>query len=223
MEIWRPLWHQTWRCRVWSLPSWFQSCFGVVFPHYAPCPPLWHGNEYPVPLFVGSKWSAFLFWFLQEITVKRLPWVSKETLNNIETVIDYGDFWNWYEFICMMMWLQGYGGQGEEYASLNKNSSDRFMYLIIWSLESGTTWEGLRGVSLLEKVWTCRKKCVTGVGSGLRPSALLSFPAACGSGCRILSFLFSSFLPVCCQASCNDDNGENLWNRKPVPMKYFLI
>ena len=23
LEIWRVLWHQTWRCRVWGLPSWF--------------------------------------------------------------------------------------------------------------------------------------------------------------------------------------------------------
>jgi hypothetical protein len=23
VEIWILLWHQTWRCRVWSLPSWF--------------------------------------------------------------------------------------------------------------------------------------------------------------------------------------------------------
>ena len=25
VEIWRPLWHQPWRCRVWSLPSWFSA------------------------------------------------------------------------------------------------------------------------------------------------------------------------------------------------------
>jgi hypothetical protein len=28
VEIWRPLWHQPWRCRVWSLPAGFLSFFG---------------------------------------------------------------------------------------------------------------------------------------------------------------------------------------------------
>lgn len=40
----------------------FQSCFDPVFPHYAVFPPFWNGNVYPVP-YVGSMWSAFLFWF----------------------------------------------------------------------------------------------------------------------------------------------------------------
>ena len=30
-------------------PDGFQSCFGPVFPHYAPCPTFWNGNVYSVP------------------------------------------------------------------------------------------------------------------------------------------------------------------------------
>ena len=35
-------------------PDGFQSCFGPVFPHYAPFPMFWNGDVYPVPLYVGS-------------------------------------------------------------------------------------------------------------------------------------------------------------------------
>jgi hypothetical protein len=39
----------------------------------------------------------------------------------------------------------------------------RLIYLNAWSLGSGTTWEGLGGV-VLEWVWPCWRKCVTGGG-----------------------------------------------------------
>ena len=32
----------------------FKSCFGPVFPHYAPFPTFQDGNVYPVPLCLGS-------------------------------------------------------------------------------------------------------------------------------------------------------------------------
>ena len=31
-------------------PAGFQSCFGPVFPHYAPFPTFWNDNVYPVPV-----------------------------------------------------------------------------------------------------------------------------------------------------------------------------
>ena len=62
-----------------------------------------------------------LFWF-QQVTVKRLPWVSEKTLNFglldiVETVTDDGDFGNWtdcnydsenYDF-CIVIRLQANG------------------------------------------------------------------------------------------------------------------
>ena len=35
---------------------------------------------------------------------------------------------------------------------LNKNDPHKHIYLIVWSLGSGTTWEGLGGVALLEEM-----------------------------------------------------------------------
>ena len=35
-------------------PTGFQSCFGPVFPYYAPFPPFWNGNVYFVLSYVGS-------------------------------------------------------------------------------------------------------------------------------------------------------------------------
>ena len=42
-------------------PDNFQSCFGSVFPCYAPFPMFWNSNVYHVPLYVGSMWSDFYF------------------------------------------------------------------------------------------------------------------------------------------------------------------
>lgn len=63
LEICRVLWNETWKYRIWSLPSCFWSHFGPVFLHYAPFPPFCNINVYSVPLYVGSIWSAFSFWF----------------------------------------------------------------------------------------------------------------------------------------------------------------
>jgi hypothetical protein len=37
-----------------AFPSWFWSCFGPVFPHYAPFSLFWKDNVHPMPLYVGS-------------------------------------------------------------------------------------------------------------------------------------------------------------------------
>lgn len=38
----------------------FRSCFGTVFPHYAPFPLFCNGNVYSVPLYTGSGFFFFL-------------------------------------------------------------------------------------------------------------------------------------------------------------------
>lgn len=35
-------------------PAWFQSCFGLVFPHYNPIIVFWNGNLYSVLLYFAS-------------------------------------------------------------------------------------------------------------------------------------------------------------------------
>jgi hypothetical protein len=80
-------------------PAGFWSCTESVFLHFGPFLPFWNGNAYFMSCYVGSIWSVF-WHILLGVAVKRLPWISEETLNfgllnSIETVIDYGNFGNW--------------------------------------------------------------------------------------------------------------------------------
>lgn len=49
----------------------FWFCFGLVFPDCALNPPFWSSDLYSVLLNIGRLWYAF--WFLQGVTIKRLP------------------------------------------------------------------------------------------------------------------------------------------------------
>lgn len=49
-------------------PTAFQSCIGPVCPHYAPFPPIWNGNAYCVPLYVGHLCDQLFSLILQGIT-----------------------------------------------------------------------------------------------------------------------------------------------------------
>ena len=45
-------------------PACFWSCFGPVFPHYAPFPTFWNGNVYPVQLYVYDLEVCNLVFFI---------------------------------------------------------------------------------------------------------------------------------------------------------------
>lgn len=49
----------------------FWFCSGLVFPDCALSPPFWSSDLYSVLLNIGRLWYAF--WFLQGVTIKRLP------------------------------------------------------------------------------------------------------------------------------------------------------
>jgi hypothetical protein len=55
-------------------------------------------------LYVRSMWSVFSFWFyrlkLRDCT--SFIWTFE---NSVDTIIDYGDFWNWAKCVCIMIWL----------------------------------------------------------------------------------------------------------------------
>lgn len=55
--------------------------------------------------------GLFFIFILQGVTAERVPQVSEETLNfeiwkDIETVLDYGDFWSWIYCVFCIIWLQ---------------------------------------------------------------------------------------------------------------------
>jgi hypothetical protein len=120
LKIWRALWHQT---LIWSFPCFFNfffwwSCFGVGFPHYAP---FLHFGMVTCSLcrcVLGVCDLPFLLLLLLGVTVKRLPWVWKETL-------DLNQYRDWKTMgtsevglnaFCIMTWLHAHGGQGVELA-----------------------------------------------------------------------------------------------------------
>ena len=98
LEICRALWHQTWRCRVWSLLSWLSVllCFSVS--------PLW---DFGMVIYILWCWKYVIFFLiliLLEITVKWLQESLKRflefwTFNDVEITIDFVDFWSWTKYI----------------------------------------------------------------------------------------------------------------------------
>jgi hypothetical protein len=89
-----------------------------------------------VPLDVGSM-------ILQGITVKRLLWLSEETLNfgvlnKFEAVIDCGVFWSWTE--CNFALCYGYKPIRSRlvWGVLNRNGPRRLICLNAWGIGSGT-------------------------------------------------------------------------------------
>lgn len=70
--------------QIWSLSCWFWSCFGPVFFHYGPFPAFWSSNVCSVPLYVGSTWSGFQFWFYSRLhlrdcqSLKKRLWTFKQ-------------------------------------------------------------------------------------------------------------------------------------------------
>jgi hypothetical protein len=99
------------------------------------------------------------------------------------------------------------------------------LHSCVWML--GPYWVALLGgVALLEYVWPWWTKCVT--VEGLRCSSnahcgTQSPYAICDSRCVTLSFFSWTMLPACCHAFCHDDNGLNIWNCKPCPMRCFPL
>lgn len=72
-----------------------------------------------------------------------------------------------------------------QYDGLNENSFHKVIYLNTWSTVGGSVWEGLGGVTMLEKVcWG---------GGALRFQKLTPFPHVC--------------LPPCRHAPCHDGHG----------------
>jgi hypothetical protein len=54
--------------------------------------------------------------------------------------------------------------QALRYNGLDKNGHHRLICLNFWFQVGGTIWEKLRGVVLLEEVWICYKRYVSGAG-----------------------------------------------------------
>jgi hypothetical protein len=107
-----------------------------------------------VPLYVGSMWSAFRFWFCSRLQL-RLPSVPQESMN-VELLNTVETDWqrrilSWTECIFFIIkWLQACGTKGIECGGLNKIDLHK---LIFWMLNhQGLTLLGknLEVVALLE-------------------------------------------------------------------------
>lgn len=70
-------------------------------------------------------------------------------LNCGEILKEYRDFWSQTEHIT---WFQAYGGQGIRCVGLTENDPSRLIYLNALSSVSGIVWEGLGGLTFLDKV-----------------------------------------------------------------------
>ena len=62
-KIWRVLWHQTWRFRVWSLEI-VQLVFTFALAQYFLTVIFWNSNIYSVPWYVEIMWFDFDFDFI---------------------------------------------------------------------------------------------------------------------------------------------------------------
>jgi hypothetical protein len=94
LQIWRVLWHQTWRCRDWSLPTWFPVLL------WSSISSLWHFGMLMYILWCWKHVICFFLFCLCRGLQLRVCTNLKEnfelqTFSNVETVIHCGDFWSW--------------------------------------------------------------------------------------------------------------------------------
>jgi hypothetical protein len=93
---------------------------------------------------------------------------------------------------------------------LSEDASLKFICLNAWASVSGTVWEGLGGVALLEEVchWRWALSFPKPCQAQFLPLSWL--PAACGSGCNLLATAPVLCLTVCHHDPCHDGYGQTL-------------
>lgn len=97
-----------------------------------------------------------------------------------------------------------------------RNGPYRFIDLYAWSLRSGATKEGLRGVALLDEL--CHREWDLEFLK-LKPSPVF-LSSCCRSRCRTLSYIPAPRPPVCHHTSYHN-NGLNLWTISQPQLKVF--